>query len=503
MKHLHLIIIFWLLPALSFAQPGITKYDINKKHSSYFGSPLVHKGVLYFQAAVDSLYGVEACMYDDINPPKMIKDLNKGIISGHFFPILGYQDSVYFLAYDNIHYELSIFRYDIVNDTIDIIWGEDIEVVYNAYAALNSKLYYAGYHKTDKLKRYVFEYDVATGVEDTILTLPAVNTTSPHMVYNLTVLNNQLYINEGGSFFENNLFAFDIISRTMDTVVHNAQYRVSKNIAHLNGKLYFVLPEPSTGSELYEYDGINSPNMVVDYHAGADNSIIAYEHNNMIVYNNELYFTGFILPGLTPKLGLLKYSPSTNAITPVCSMNKELQIDRKFVYNGKLYMSAADSLTGWELYVYDGSNNPYMVVEIATQQNGAPKSAYISDFIAYKGDLFFGAQDASVDREMYRYNDSLLSIAKVKGNSIRSITAYPNPTTGNAQLNVTLSQAQTLAVQLTDINGRVVYIGDSKLYSKGAHLISLPMQQLSAGTYIYTMTDNTGSMLNSGRVMKR
>ena len=506
MRYLCLLVVL-LCGIQVYGQNGLTKYNINTKYSSHFHVPIVHNDILFFSAYADSIYGVEGCMYDNVNAPTITFDLYKGEFSGRFFPILGYLDSIFFIGADKRITEYSVLKYDIVNDTVNLITDSNILVSSDVYAGAGSKLYYTGHHRADTLGRHVFEYDISAGTIDTVFTLPFTDSLYPHKVNKLTLYGNTLYINEGNGGYENGLYTYKSITKKLDTVVDQVKFEVSKNMAMLNNKVYFTMYDSLIGFELYEYDGANAPKLIADYNAGMHTTVIASEEYEMVAYNNEIYFTGFLAPSSSSVKALLKYSPATNKISPVYPdtnyYQKEFVSTHKFVYNNKLYMNGIAQFYGWELYVYDGTKPPYIAVEIAPENNHITKSAHIHDFILYKGDLFFGAHDANTDNEMYRYNDSTLSITNITATSFLNITPYPNPTNDDAHLEVTLPQATSFIVQLTDMNGRVVYRSEQQLFSKGKHNITIPMRQLSAGTYVYSVINNRGILLGSGRLTRQ
>lgn len=64
-----------------------------------------------------------------------------------------------------------------------------------------------------------------------------------------------------------------------------------------------------------------------------------------------------------------------------------------------------------------------------------------------------------------------------------TIQVYPNPTSGNAQLELKLSEATALQVNILDVNGRYVQNMAKQSYSEGIHQLSLPTATLNQGIY--------------------
>ncbi|MEZ5017012.1 MAG: T9SS type A sorting domain-containing protein [Flavipsychrobacter sp.] len=102
--------------------------------------------------------------------------------------------------------------------------------------------------------------------------------------------------------------------------------------------------------------------------------------------------------------------------------------------------------------------------------------------------------------------DGATSLANLSVNNLTTnnkVTLYPNPTYGNATLSITLEKTQSIAITLTDVNGRVVYTQPVTEYNNGQHNIALPTQNLTNGLYFLQLTNEKGTLLNSGKLMKQ
>jgi hypothetical protein len=82
------------------------------------------------------------------------------------------------------------------------------------------------------------------------------------------------------------------------------------------------------------------------------------------------------------------------------------------------------------------------------------------------------------------------------------ITVYPNPVSTELRISVTLTQKQTLAVSLTDMQGRVVFEAQTQHYNAGRQEIKIPVQQLAAGSYIYSVVNSEGEIVCRGKLIK-
>ncbi|MEZ5017013.1 MAG: T9SS type A sorting domain-containing protein [Flavipsychrobacter sp.] len=81
-------------------------------------------------------------------------------------------------------------------------------------------------------------------------------------------------------------------------------------------------------------------------------------------------------------------------------------------------------------------------------------------------------------------------------------TLYPNPTTGDAMLGLSLDKTQRIAIALTDATGRVVYQKEARQYNSGQHNITLPTSSLATGVYLYYITNSNGNVQSKGRLVK-
>ncbi|MEZ5017011.1 MAG: T9SS type A sorting domain-containing protein [Flavipsychrobacter sp.] len=102
--------------------------------------------------------------------------------------------------------------------------------------------------------------------------------------------------------------------------------------------------------------------------------------------------------------------------------------------------------------------------------------------------------------------DGATSLANLSVNNLTTnnkVILYPNPTQGNATLSITLEKTQPIAITLTDVNGRVVHAQPITEYNNGQHNIALPTQNLTNGLYFLQLTNEKGTLLNSGKLMKQ
>src|SRR5581483_9581084 len=69
--------------------------------------------------------------------------------------------------------------------------------------------------------------------------------------------------------------------------------------------------------------------------------------------------------------------------------------------------------------------------------------------------------------------------------------SYPNPTTGTAEVFVTLPADAPVRIDLIDANGKVVRTAYTGRLTAGDHSITLDAQDLPSGTYYYELTSGS------------
>ena len=71
---------------------------------------------------------------------------------------------------------------------------------------------------------------------------------------------------------------------------------------------------------------------------------------------------------------------------------------------------------------------------------------------------------------------------------------YPNPISeGDASLTVSMKQAATLNMNVTDVNGRVVYTSNNIHFNAGNNNVTIPTQNLSNGVYTVNLIGNSNA----------
>lgn len=249
----------------------------------------------------------------------------------------------------------------------------------------------------------------------------------------------------------------------------------SKSMGLLNGKLYLPASIAPNGRELYSYDGVNTPNLVMDINPGTGsgspfymmsyNSKLYFQANNGVLgselwshdpitnmtqcltdinpganpstiafitaYNNKLYFAGTNGNDTTAGntgIELYSYDPANNTTSLVMDINPGYLPSNPFgltVINNKLYFVASETMYGKELYEYDGNT----VTRLTDVNPGSAQGVYTSDHsypTYFNGSIYFATNDASnlINLGKYDLNTNTTSILYCSGNTVSGNPRY-------------------------------------------------------------------------------
>jgi ELWxxDGT repeat protein len=176
-----------------------------------------------------------------------------------------------------------------------------------------------------------------------------------------------------------------------------------------NGLLYFSAWGPGgQGEELYRTNGTAAA-LLTDIAPGEDGS----QPNWPVVFNSALYFSAYEGPGAGSRGRELWRYTGTEAqfvadIRPGGTYDSS-NPNNMAVYKGKMYFSADDGVHGYELWCYDGTSPPYMVVEINPTPDPLNGDTWMMDsspswLTVFGGRLYFAADDGVHGRELWAYN---------------------------------------------------------------------------------------------------
>ncbi len=168
-------------------------------------------------------------------------------------------------------------------------------------------------------------------------------------------------------------------------------------LIEFGGKLYFAASEPAHGTELYVYDGVNPPSLVVDLYTGTFDS----DPRGFTIWNGKLYFSALDAGGVRRIWSYDGVTPPVVATTlPGASEPEQL-----IAFGSLLAFQATTAASGNELWKWDGVNPPNMVANIRPGSGGALNPN--DPFVTFKGLLLFSAYDGgALGQEIYKWDGS-------------------------------------------------------------------------------------------------
>lgn len=382
----------------------------------------VFNGNLYFAATADQATGRELFMYDGINPPALVANINtstaQGISSSTPAELTVFNNKLYFRASSTSN-DMELWEYDGVNAPVRTA---DIHPAGGSYpnqlTVYNNALYFSASDGSNSGRRALWKYDGSNPpVEIQGTSAPTPQPTDE--VNHLIAFGGKLVFSfNGGNGTGVELWSYDgtNVTQVGDLNPGNGNSWPAE-MTEYNGALYFRANSPSAGLELFEYDGVNAPGLAADIEMGLGSSW----PSGFMVYNGKLYFSAnnglfgdelFVFDGsnatmaadINPFAGGFSYKPRNLA-----------------VYNSQLYLAGFDGTDafGVELMAYDGVNAPQYVAD-AFLGDG---SAEVKELIEFNGDIYFVATTFSKGAELWKYDGTTASLFA----DINPGSAHSNP----------------------------------------------------------------------------
>ena len=75
---------------------------------------------------------------------------------------------------------------------------------------------------------------------------------------------------------------------------------------------------------------------------------------------------------------------------------------------------------------------------------------------------------------------------------ISTIELFPNPASERINISFELAEGIEITTRLLDLNGRVIYMGESTSYLAGRNTISIELKNARAGIYFVELEDEGG-----------
>jgi ELWxxDGT repeat protein len=398
-------------------------------------------------------------------------------------------NKIYFEANNGIDGH-ELYSWDGVNNptmVVDINPGANSSTP-SGFVAYGNKIYFAA--ANDSFGRELWMYDPGPNTATRLTDL--VTGTGSGSPDNLTVFNNKIYFSAYTVAEGRELFYYDPSSGAsglQENIAPGNVGSVTNNFVVLGNKLFFTA-HATYGRELYSFDG-TSVLRLTDINTGGSSITSTGRQIPLIgMLNNMLYFGA--TDGLSGN-GLYKLDLTSGLASFVTGI---VSPEYFVIYANALYFSGAQGAAGTELWTYDGINPPAIAADI----NPGSASSNPQELFLFNNSIVFRAQGASIGTELYVFKDSALGIKNLKFTG--HVKLYPNPASDECYLQITLKQAQTMYVSLTDATGKIIYRSAQKEYAPGDHKLTIPMKELPAGNYYYQLVNSIGSTLAAGKVIK-
>ena len=235
--------------------------------------------------------------------------------------------------------------------------------------------------------------------------------------------NRELYVSDGTS--EGTKVLADINSGNYGSSPYN--------FTELNGKLYFVASDGTSGRELYVTDGTSEgTSLAVNLSPDSNRSYFG----DITKFNDKLYFAVNSSNDNGSSEETFYVSDGTQEGTQVIE-----DIDSSFVYflrsgvfrsfssdsaefNGKLYFRSEVSSGNGELYVTDGTAEGTKLVKDINRDSNSGSSP--SGFTEFNGKLYFSANNDTSDNELFVTDGTAEGTKLVKDINPGGSSSFPN-----------------------------------------------------------------------------
>ncbi|MDO8896262.1 MAG: T9SS type A sorting domain-containing protein [Bacteroidales bacterium] len=457
--------------------------------------------------------------------PFIVHDIYSGPNDSYPQELTVFNNKLYFSATDGIH-GMELYEYD----------GNQPPILYNlsnvnygsfpsSFCVFNNKMYFSardqlhGYElwSFDGINPPIMEYDIRQGYLS--------SGAKP-----LICFNNKLYLTCTDDYPHGaELWSFDGINppELVYDINPGPGYSVIDYAVISNNKLYFKANNGVNGAQLWEYDGINNPQAV--------SNISSLNPRYLCAYNNNIYFCGSgeegdelwvydqsgqvsLLADIYPGASTF-YDPTSGNYYTIPNSSSPRYFK---VYNNKLYFAATDSISGNELWVYDGINDPTLVYDLFTGPEGS-NPAYLAvyndklyfsaivgttyhyNLCAYDGisnpiiagdtnnnayypfylkqfnnKLYFSADDYSLfGRELWAYDDLSTSISSTSIS--QEFMIFPNPTSGLIEITLPMFDKENNEIEIYNLYGQA--IANLTLRNTSLSKIEINLSDNSAGIY--------------------
>jgi ELWxxDGT repeat protein len=475
MKHYILTLLFCATQLN--AQPVLVK-DIYPGNASSNPYGLVDfNGNLVFNAS-DDIHGSETWIANGANA-YMIPEIN---LTGSSVGALGLNrpcllnNVLYYPANDGIT-GTELYKWDGINNPEKVVDLNTTSIfdgsIPTCLSAVDGKLYFCAY--TDNQRFDFMVYDPLTNLTERVKDIDPSFVIPDNLLQlsYMSAIDNSLYFSTYYQNGDSNMQVFKYIpstknlTRTGEIGANNGAYGYKK----IGSYVYFI-NYTRAGKELWAWDGVHQAYSISQF---ADMSLPEE-------YNGMLYFAA--TPHFPLLKGLFHYDPVTQK-TAIVEMPKAfngINYSTLKAYAGKLFFCSDRAL--WR---YDGINKPEMITKDDITYTGYEMC--VSGNI-----LYMTGGELAVGEELYAYYEAPTSVNTVTQQT--PISIYPNPTTSSWNFDLSSFNQNNLQLIITDVTGRVVskqQVNNDKKISATAPV---------PGTYLYYVTDDAGTAIQSGKLQK-
>jgi len=294
-------------------------------------------------------------------------------------------------------------------------------------AAYNDKLYFCATVSGGGSK--LWQYSVADGASQA----PG-SSSAAALPQDMHAYNGQLYFRAARFGAPSNigieLWTFDGTNQTPIDMFPGSGSSYPQHFIQYNGLLYFnACGTPMQGTELWRTNGTGAPIEAARIYPDNGSS-----PENFAVYNNELYFSAY--KGDTTGRELWRYNGD------VATLAADIYTGASYLssnphdlvaYKGKLYFGANNGVSGDELWCFDGTT-PSMVAEINPTPDPGDGDTFMMDssphnMVVFNDILYFAANDGEHGVELWSFDGTevkmVLDINPGKyGSEVQELTVF-------------------------------------------------------------------------------
>jgi ELWxxDGT repeat protein len=261
-----------------------------------------------------------------------------------------------------------------------------------------------------------------------------------------------------------------------------------------NNELFFMANDGVTGKELWKTDGTEEGTKIVkDIDVGSSNSTPSH----LIDHKGTLFFFAEVAYG--SGRGELWKSDGTEAgtvlvknIFPSGFGSKNLIVSA----GDHLVFSGNTTFKDIEVWKSDGTEAGTVAItdinENLAIDNG---SSHPKGFFIHNSEIYFSADNGLIGRELYKIEESALSVKKEIINDIVGVSIYPNPTRNTLHLKV--DNQQIKEVKIYNLLGKQVFQSSAKT----SEIEKVNISQLSSGMYMIQIKTNQNTFIK--KVLKQ